>query len=116
MAIIVAIVGDSGSGKSTSIFKEEKLGIEGLNPKDTFIFNVSGKPLPVRKGDILFPNEGKISETRRQFKNCDAVSISKFMIDISEKVKVIRNMVVDDAQFLQAFKFMSTLKEKGLIS
>ena len=113
MAIIVAIVGPSGSGKSTSAFKEDKLGIIGLDPKETIIYNVSGKPLPIKGGDRLFSPEGKVSENKRQYKNCDASQISETMVLISEKVPAIKNMVVDDAQFLQAFKFMSTLKEKG---
>ena len=38
MADIIGIVGQSGSGKSTSI--------RTLNPEETFIINTIGKPLP----------------------------------------------------------------------
>lgn len=115
MAIIVAIVGPSGSGKSTSMFPQEKLKIKGLKPESTLIMNVSGKPLPIKQGDKLYPAVGTVSEGRRQFKNCNANDVSDVIIQVSNKVKQIKDIVVDDAQFLQAFKFMETLKEKGLI-
>ena len=38
MADIIAIAGDTGSGKSTSI--------KNLNPQETFIVSILGKPLP----------------------------------------------------------------------
>lgn len=40
MANLIAIVGDSGSGKSSSI--------RTLNSAETFIINVASKPLPFR--------------------------------------------------------------------
>lgn len=40
MSNLIALVGTSGSGKSTSI--------RNLNPKETFIINVASKPLPFK--------------------------------------------------------------------
>lgn len=40
MANLIAIVGGSGSGKSTSA--------RTLNPKETFVINVAAKPLPFK--------------------------------------------------------------------
>ncbi|MBQ5476117.1 MAG: hypothetical protein IIT65_15935 [Lachnospiraceae bacterium] len=40
MANLIAIVGASGSGKSTSV--------RNLNPEETFIINVASKPLPFK--------------------------------------------------------------------
>ena len=37
MANGILIVGDTGSGKSTSLVGNEKVGIEGLNPSETFL-------------------------------------------------------------------------------
>ena len=42
MANAISVVGDSGSGKSTSIGQFPELGIQGLDPKETFIINVKG--------------------------------------------------------------------------
>ena len=44
----IAIVGKSGTGKSTSYGQFPDLGILGLNPKETVIINVAGKDLPFR--------------------------------------------------------------------
>ena len=40
MADLIAVVGASGSGKSTSL--------RNLDPETTFIINVAGKPLPFK--------------------------------------------------------------------
>ena len=40
MAELVAIVGNSGTGKSTSL--------RNLNPEETFIISTTGKPLPFK--------------------------------------------------------------------
>ena len=39
----IAIVGQSGEGKSTSYGQIPELGIKGLNPKETLIINVARK-------------------------------------------------------------------------
>ena len=41
----IAIVGKSGTGKSTSYGQFPELGIKGLNPKETVSINVAGKDL-----------------------------------------------------------------------
>ena len=43
MAKAIAIVGDSGSGKSTSMAQMPELGVIGLDPKETFIINIKGE-------------------------------------------------------------------------
>ena len=55
MANLIAIMGPSGSGKSTSIVPNKEYGIEGLNPEETFIINVVGKPLPGKGSMKLYP-------------------------------------------------------------
>ena len=48
MSELIAIVGESGVGKSTSILGNDGLGIKGLNPKETFIISVTGQGLPTK--------------------------------------------------------------------
>jgi hypothetical protein len=112
MANLVGIVAPSGSGKSTSIFKNEKLNIKGLDPSETIIINVSGKPLPVKGGNTLFPIK-RISEGGRQVITSDAKQIAEIIRQVNDKVPEIKNLVIDDAQYLQAFAFMSKVREKG---
>jgi hypothetical protein len=45
---LIAVAGPSGVGKSTSMGQIPELNIKGLNPKETFIINVAGKPLPFK--------------------------------------------------------------------
>ena len=56
----IAIVGKSGTGKSTSYGQFPELGIKGLDPKETVIINVAGKDLPFRGWKKLY--SGKITE------------------------------------------------------
>ena len=44
----IAIVGKSGTGKSTSLGQFPELGLKGLPPKETVIINVGGKDLPFK--------------------------------------------------------------------
>ena len=59
MSELVGICGPSGSGKSTSVGNIPELGIKGLNPEETFVINVMGKPLPFRGFDRLNAIERK---------------------------------------------------------
>lgn len=87
MGIPVLILGESGSGKSTSLrnFEPEELGI----------FNIAGKPLPFRK-------KLPIATTS------DYLKIKKAMEKGKQKVYVI-----DDSQYLLAFEMFDKAKETG---
>lgn len=90
----IGIVGDSGSGKSTSVGSIPELGIQGLNPKETVIINVGGKDLPFRGWAKSY--SGKISEGGNYIETSDADSISKAIKFISENRLDIKNVVVED--------------------
>ena len=107
----IAIVGKSGTGKSTSYGQFSELGIKGLVPKETVIVNVSGKDLPFRGWKKLYT--GKISEGGNYLETSDADLISKAISHISEKRTEIKNIVIDDAQYIAAFEFMRRAKENG---
>jgi hypothetical protein len=111
MSSSVAIVGLSGTGKSTSYAEFPELGIKGLNPKSTVIINVSAKDLPMRGGSNLY--KGKISEGGNYMESSNAGDIAKVIEYINEKRKDITNIVIDDAQYIMAFEFMARAKETG---
>ena len=100
----IAIVGKSGTGKSTSYGQFPELGIKGLNPKETVVINVSGKDLPFRGWKKLYT--GKVSEGGNYFESSDAVQIAKVIDYISSNRKDIKNIVIDDSQYIMAFEFM----------
>lgn len=87
MGIPVLILGESGSGKSTSMrnFEVDEVGI----------FNVASKPLPFRK---------KIPKV-------DNASYSKIMKVLSEPK--LKKYVIDDSQYLLAFAMFDKAKDTG---
>ncbi len=115
MANAIAVVGDSGSGKTTSIGQIEELGIEGLNPKETFIINVKGKPLPMRGWRTKYkdidisgpPTEGNYLSTT------DTALIIKTLQYISANRPDIKSVVLDDAQYVMSEEFMANALKSG---
>lgn len=91
MAEKVLIMGESGTGKSTSL--------RNCNPATTAIINPVGKPLPFRgKFDMLS------GETA-------ADQIIAFMQETVSKGKKI--IVVDDFQYILSIPYMNRIKEAG---
>lgn len=121
MAELIAVVGQSGSGKSTSIGKNEALKIKGLNPKETFIINVAGKPLPIKgfKRDYkVFKNpadtpEGNLYSPVTDSKSKIGEKIGKVIEYINDSRPEIKNIIIDDAQYIMGFEYMRTSSEKG---
>lgn len=107
----IAVVGDSGTGKSTSYGEVPEIGIKGLNPKETVVINVSGKDLPFRGWKKSYT--GKISEGGNYIETSDAKTISEIVSYVSKNRNDIKNIVIDDAQYIMAFEFMSRAKESG---
>lgn len=87
MGIPVLIMGDSGSGKSTSI--------RNMDPETVGIFNVSGKPLPFRK----------------QFKVVNNATYSSIYKALA--TPKLKTYIIDDAQYLMAFEEFDRAKETG---
>lgn len=87
MGVPVMIMGESGSGKSTSLrnFDPEKVGV----------FNVAGKPLPFRK-------------QMKVINNATYQSIYKVLANPK-----LKTYVIDDAQYLMAFEELDRAKETG---
>jgi hypothetical protein len=108
----IAVVGESGTGKSTSYGNVPEIGVRGLNPKETVIINVSGKDLPFRGWKKLYG--GKVSEGGNYLENSDASVIAEVIKYISDKRPDIKNIVIDDSQYIMAFEFMRRAKENGL--
>ena len=88
MGLPVLILGESGSGKSTSL--------RNFDPDEVVIFNVAGKRLPFRK------KMNKIAD------NADYKRILKSLAKGSAKTYVI-----DDSQYLMAFELLAKYKSKG---
>jgi len=100
MAKLIAIVGDTGTGKSTSIEK--------LDPKETFVVNCMGKPLPFKGSSKSYSTEQKNSMSTTQ-----AASILALMEKIHKEAAHIKNLIIDDSGFIMTDLFFAKAMETG---
>ena len=88
MGIPVLILGESGSGKSTSL--------RNFKPDEYLLLNVAGKPLPFR------------GKPKYVINNPDYLTMSKAVSNSPAKT-----VVIDDSQYMMAFDFFDHAKETG---
>lgn len=104
MSNAILIIGNSGTGKSTSI--------RTLPPEETFIINVLDKPLPFRGA------RNKYSvQTKEKKGNCYSSNKSPNIIaaidNIDKERKEIKYLVIDDFSYVITHDFMSKAMAKG---
>jgi len=105
MANSILIIGESGSGKSTSA--------RHLNSEETFWINVANKSLPFKGWKLKYPKFSKENPEGRLSTASDPNSIIKAMDYINEKRPEIKNLIIDDWQYMSAFEFFDRADEKG---
>lgn len=111
MATGIIVIGDSGSGKSTSVGQIEELGIKGLDPSETVIINAKGKPLPFHGWRTKY--KGKITEGGNYFSSVDAATIIQVLNYIGDNRPDIKNIVLDDFQYVMSDQFMRDANQTG---
>ena len=105
MAQSVLVIADSGSGKSTSI--------RDLNPKETFIVNIANKPLPFKGWKKNYTMISKDNQKGNMTGVSSAAGIMKAMMHVNDKMPHIKNLVVDDWQYMSSFEYFDRADEKG---
>lgn len=100
MSKITALVGDTGNGKSHSI--------QFLDPKETYIINVAGKELPFKGSSKLYNKENKNYD-----EISDAQSILTRLSVLSEKAPHIKNVIIEDGNYIMGFNLVSKATEVG---
>jgi ABC-type dipeptide/oligopeptide/nickel transport system ATPase component len=97
---LIGIVGQTGTGKSTSI--------KHLDPKETYIINVAKKELPFKGSEKLYNLENK------NYKEVDdANEISRLLKLISEKAPHIKNIIIEDSNYIMGFNMVAKATETG---
>ena len=97
---LVGIVGATGTGKSTSI--------KHLNPEETYIINVAKKELPFKGSEKLYNAE------KKNYKEVDdANEITRLLKTISEKAPHIKNIIIEDSNYIMGFNIVAKATEVG---
>ncbi|MFQ1048018.1 ATP-binding protein [Avibacterium paragallinarum] len=98
MSIATLILGESGTGKSTSL--------RNLDPTKTLLIQVISKPLPFRSKDWQYFSQS--CPTGNVFISDNADQICQVMQKTKREI-----IVIDDFQYLMANEFMRRAKDKG---
>jgi len=97
---LIGIVGATGTGKSTSI--------KHLDSKETYIINTAKKELPFKGAEKLYNAENK------NYKEVDEITeITRLLKTISEKAPHIKNVVIEDSNYMMSFRMADKANEVG---
>ncbi len=100
MSRLIAVVGETGSGKSHSV--------QFLDPKETYIINVAGKELPFKGSSKKYNRDSK------NYKDVsDATDIQRLLETISEKATHIKTVVIEDGNYIMGFNLVAKATEVG---
>jgi ABC-type glutathione transport system ATPase component len=105
MSKSIAIIGMSGTGKSTSI--------RALNPETTFVVSVANKELPFKGSNKLYTTINKNNPKGNLLNSHDNDTILNTLNYINGGRPEINTVIVDDSQYLMAYEFMHRAKENG---
>lgn len=100
MSNFAIILGDTGSGKSTSI--------KSLNPKETVVINVLGKRLPFKGSNSMYSVDNK-----NLFVIYDYNSVLTMLDAVNKNAPHVKNVVLDDAIYVMRTEFFDRSKERG---
>jgi len=100
MANKILILGQSGTGKSTSI--------RNLDNQETYIIQLVKKELPFRAWKKKYNADLKNIAVLK-----DSVSIQGYLKSISDNAPHIKTVVIDDLQYLMSVEFIERVFESG---
>lgn len=105
MSNTVLVIGQSGSGKSTSL--------RNLDPKTTFIINVLDKPLPFRGFKKGYKPCTKENKNGNYFATSDWSRVVRCIEMVNNERSDITTLVIDDWQYILSYEFIRRASEKG---
>lgn len=104
MSNTTLIIGESGAGKSSSL--------RNLDPSETYIINVLDKPLPFRGYKKNYWRSTKENPNGNYFPSDEAHKIIGCIKAVNDKPH-IKNLIIDDFQYIMANEFMRRALERG---
>lgn len=105
MSIGILIIGESGSGKSSSL--------RNLDPLETAVINVLDKPLPFRGFSKNYIKQSNDKRKANYFTTDDYKIIRSALLKISKERPEIKNIIIDDFQYLMSNEYMKRATETG---
>lgn len=105
MSNAVLVLGESGTGKSTSI--------RNLDPKETFIINVIGKPLPFRGAKSKYKPLSSDGLCGNYYATDDTNAIKRAINLVQAKRPDIKTLVIDDFGYTITNSFMRKATQRG---
>lgn len=99
------IIGESGTGKSTSI--------RNLLPEETFVINILDKPLPFKGFKKNYTRLSSDGTTGNYYPTDDHATILRVIKTVNSKRLEIKNLLIDDFQYTMANEFMRNASVKG---
>lgn len=108
MADLIGIAGNSGSGKTTSV--------KDLNPAETLVISILGKPLPFagsKKNYTPFKKNAESKWVGNFYKSNKFDKITQVLNIVNKSRPDIKNIVIDDANYLMSCEAMERAEEKG---
>lgn len=113
----ILILAPSGFGKTTSWTGREKLGIKGLDPKETYAIQCIGRGVPNPNYKLCPSNEIKdmAKGNRVQVDSVTGLDRFKRVADLLEALKKspYKNIVIDDFNYLMQDYFMNNAMKGG---
>ena len=113
----ILVLAKSGFGKTTSYCGREKLGIQGLDPKETYVIQCIGRAIPNRNFTLTKSAEIKDLATgnRVQIDTVTGQERFKRVADILNALKnsPFKNIVIDDFNYLSQDYYMANAMKGG---
>lgn len=105
MSNAILILGDSGTGKSTSL--------RNLDPQQTLIVNILDKPLPFRGYKANYTKLSADGMTGNYYISDDHDKIMRIIKLVDQKRTDIKNLIIDDFGFTITNTYMRRSRETG---
>lgn len=105
MSNTILIIGESGTGKSSSI--------RTLNHEETIIINVLDKPLPFKGFKKKYISKSTEERKANIFSTDKYAKIIESISTVDKNRPEIKNLIIDDFQYIMANAFLSRALERG---